>query len=494
MPVKDMKITVVGLARSGAGAASLLAKMGAAVTVTDCKPEAELADVLSRLPLGIRHALGGHPDDVFLSADMIVASPGVPLSVRALDSARKKGVPVIGELELAYRVFADYAGRPGGVRRNEAGPGKEAGIPPFLAITGSNGKSTTTTLLDAMLRAGGRRTLLGGNIGNALTEEILKITRAGDGGPSLTFDSLPDYVVVEVSSFQLEGISTFKPAVAAILNITPDHMDRYHSLREYAAAKARISENQDCHDFLVLNADDPGTRGLGENTAAGSPDRPRVVYFSRSGIVEGVYAENGMVFCHMPFLSPAYDRTPLMSASEIRIKGVHNLENAMAASAMALLAGCPAEAVGETLRGFRGLEHRLEPVRELDGVAYVNDSKGTNVGAVIKSLESFSEPIVLIAGGRDKAGDFSALREAVAGHVKLVVLIGEAAGKIREAIGDLTLTVTAHDLREAVEVSRSNARKGDIVLLSPACASFDMFRDFEDRGRQFKRIVMEMEA
>ena len=480
--IKGKKITVVGLARSGAGAAKLLALMGAEVTVTDKRSEAELTDMVKELGPSVRLALGGHPEEVFSAADLIVVSPGVPLEIRPIASAKAKGIPVIGELELAFELIEKA----------------ESKNPmPFLAVTGSNGKSTTTTLLDHMMRKAGFNTVFGGNIGNALTEEILKTVQSQKPGVrgNENFSSfslhLPwDYVVAEVSSFQLEAIDSFRPHIASILNITPDHLDRYHSMAEYRDAKAAIYQNQRNSDFLVLNADDPGVLELYKmHFRSGNPARPKVCFFSRSREVEGIYYKDGKVYCNMPDIAcTAY----LIDADEIRIKGVHNLENAMAASAMALLANCPPGAVAESMKEFKGLEHRLELVRELDGVKYINDSKGTNVGAVVKSVESFQEPLVLIAGGRDKAGDFHALRELVSQKVRTVILIGEASGKIKDALGDVTDTRMAKDLAEAVTLSRQMAKKGDAVLLSPACASFDMFRDYEDRGRKFKKLVMDL--
>jgi len=465
------KITVVGLARSGAGAARLLADMGAVVTVTDSKTAGELTDLISTLPASVRLCLGSHPEEIFSGADLIVVSPGVPLSIRPLADAKAGGKRIIGELELAYQII-------------EGVMAEEKAIP-FLAVTGSNGKSTTTTLLNHMMKTAGFRTLFGGNIGNALTEEILKMNRE---------NTIPEAVVAEISSFQLEAIETFRPHIAAILNITPDHLDRYPSMEEYANAKAAIFQNQHAPDILILNADDPETMKLyGARFSEG--DRcPHVYFFSRMREVEGLFVKDGLVMVNLPHHEQGASNLELINVREIRIKGVHNLENAMAASAMALLAGCPIEAVRESLREFPGLEHRLELVRELDGVKYINDSKGTNVGAVIKSIESFDGPVILIAGGRDKAGDFAALRNVAAGKVKRAVLIGEAAGKIARALGDATETVMAVELKEAVMIAHASAQAGDVVLLSPACASFDMFQDFEDRGRQFKAIVMELEA
>ena len=487
--IKGKNVTVIGLARSGVGAANLLTDLGAHVTVTDTKTEDKLQGFITKLSAGVKRVLGGHPDHLFTSADMIVISPGVPLNIKPLSLARSKGIPVISELELAYQIInmrdAEF-----GMRNIHVGRETQ-----FLAVTGTNGKSTTTALLDFMMKKGGFKTILGGNIGNALTEEIHKQSTESK-------EQRVDWLVAEISSFQLEAIRDFRPKGAAILNVTPDHLDRYHSIEEYGDTKARVFENQTYDDFLVLNRDDPETMKIFNAkckmpSPASQPGRqntklPKVYFFSRKEKVEGLYSGDGKIWCKLPSLSLVPRPFPLIGIEEIKIKGVHNLENAMAASAMALLAGCPAEAVIDSLRRFEGLEHRLEPVRELGGVTYINDSKGTNVGAVLKSLESFSNPVVLIAGGRDKAGEFSLLRDMVKERVKALILIGEASEKIKKALGDITQTVMAQSLKDAVEASRDLAEKGDIVLLSPACASFDMFTDFEDRGRQFKRIVMEL--
>jgi UDP-N-acetylmuramoylalanine--D-glutamate ligase len=492
MQLKGKRVTVIGLARSGVGAANLLSTLGASVTVTDVRNETALAKQIQMLSPSVTLAIGGHPDAVFASADLLVISPGVPLGIGPVVRAKTAGIPVIGELELAYQIIQDSScdTRDSRFTIHDSRPGI-----PFLAVTGSNGKSTTTTLLDNMIRKAGFRPLLGGNIGNALTEGILnagyRLEEKSENPSPLASRLSPDFIVAEVSSFQLEAIERFRPFIAAILNITPDHMDRYHSLSDYAEAKARIFENQTGGDYLVLNADDAETLTM-EKEKLNRKGGPTVVYFSRLKKVRGLYSARGEVFCNLPHLAEGDPDRPLIRAEEIAIKGVHNLENAMAASAMALLAGCPAWAVKESLKEFQGLEHRLEFVRELGGVRYINDSKGTNVGAVVKSIESFNEPLILIAGGRDKAGDFSELRDLVSKKVKAVVLIGEAANKINAALGDITETFTAGDLREAVTLSRSMAQRGDVVLLSPACASFDMFRDFEDRGRQYKKIVTEL--
>ncbi|MEW6002120.1 MAG: UDP-N-acetylmuramoyl-L-alanine--D-glutamate ligase [Nitrospirota bacterium] len=479
--IKDKKITVVGLGRSGIGAANLLIELGANVTVTDRKSEDELKDSIVKLNPSVGLHLGGHPEEIFLSSDMVIISPGVPIDILPIAQANDKGIPIIGEFELAYQIINSNSKIQG---------------PKFLAITGTNGKSTTTALLDFMMRKAGFRTILGGNIGKALTEEIYKVIKGNEllvtGNKNLelpTHDSSLDYIVAEVSSFQLDLMEDFRPRVAAILNITPDHLDRYHSLEEYCDAKARIFENQRKEDFLILNADDPVLiKVTGEKFKVKS-EKPQILYFSRRSMVKGLYLKAGEIYCNIPVPSGHFS---LLKVNEIKIKGVHNLENAMAASAMALLADCPPESVKDSLREFPGLEHRLEFVREIDGVRYFNDSKGTNVGAVIKSLGSFTEPIILIAGGRDKAGDFSQLRQLVKERIKALVLIGEATEKIQKALGYLTTTFKAADLRDAVNMASSLAVEGDVVLLSPACASFDMFIDFEDRGRQFKKIVREI--
>jgi UDP-N-acetylmuramoylalanine--D-glutamate ligase len=484
MELRDKKITVVGLMRSGIAAANLLAEFGAEVTITDKKTLEELSESVKQLSPVIKLSLGGHPGHIFESADLIVISPGVPMDIAPLKLAEDRGVRIIGELELSYQIICSLTASHG--KSNTE----------FLAITGTNGKSTTTALLGLMVRNAGFRAVVGGNIGNALTGEVMHaINEKSAGAPDLSTSLSPfdaDYIVAEVSSYQLESIQDFRPKVSAILNVTPDHLDRYHTLEKYGDAKARIFENQTKNDYLVINADDPETmRIYGAKQEAQNLNSPHVVFFSREREVEGLYLKDGLIRCNLPELNMAGSHFNL-DPSSFRIKGVHNLENAMAASAMALLAGCNFRAVEKTLSEFPGLEHRLEFVREHNGVRYFNDSKGTNVGAVIKSLDSFSDPVILIAGGRDKAGDFFQLRELVRERVKTLVLIGEAREKIRKALGDLTETIFAENLRDAVYAARNSGETGDVVLLSPACASFDMFTDFEDRGRQFKEIVRGM--
>jgi len=437
------RVTVVGMARSGIAAARTLHGLGAAVTITDKKPLDQLAAQVRALGTAdIRVEAGGHPDRIFIETNLIVLSPGVPKIPQVL-AAHRHGVPVISELELGW-LISDT---------------------PFIGITGTNGKSTVTTLVGLMLKKAGKKTLVAGNIGNALTET-----------PGLLHGQ--DWVVVELSSFQLEDIDTFRPRVATVLNITQDHLDRYKDITEYGEAKARIFENQQQGDVLVMNFDDPLVRAMAPRA------RARVVPFSRFEKHEnGAYVENNRLIA---------SGEAVCGVDEILIKGVHNLENAMAAAAMALAAGADRASVAAVLREFPGLEHRLEFVREKDGVTYINDSKGTNVGAVVKSVEGFARPVILIAGGLDKGSDFSPLADLFRNKVKLLILIGKAADKMARALGGSTETVMAKTLVDAVQLAAKRAASGDVVLLSPACASFDMFKDFEDRGRQFKEAVMNL--
>ena len=436
---KGKKVTVVGMARSGVAAARALHALGALVTVTDKKPLDQLSAQVASLGSGITIEAGGHPDRIFIETDLIVLSPGVS-TIPPVQQARRHGVNVISELELAW-LLSDA---------------------PYIGITGTNGKSTVTTLVGLMLEKAKKKVLVAGNIGNALTEDISQLTKA-------------DWIVAELSSFQLEDIETFRPRIATILNVTQDHLDRYHTIEEYGEAKARIFMNQQKNDFLVLNFDDPIVKYYTRRTAATVIPISRQLRFN-----PGACVLNGYLM---------FNGRRIIAADELRISGVHNLENALAATALSLLAGADIRSVASVLREFPGLEHRLEFVREKDGVSYINDSKGTNVGAVVKSVEGFTRPVILIAGGLDKGSDFSPLYDLFKHKVKLLVLIGKAADKMAKALSTSTETVFAPTLQEAVRSASAHAGRGDIVLLSPACASFDMFKDFEDRGRQFKDAV-----
>ncbi len=440
MDFRGKKVTVVGLARSGIAAARALHALGAVVTVTDRKPLGQLTEQVKALgTASVAIEAGGHPDRVFLNADLVVLSPGVP-KIQQILAAQQRGVKVISELELAWLL-------------SEA---------PYVGITGTNGKSTVTTLVGLMLKRSRKKVLVAGNIGTALTEDISLLKKQ-------------DWIVAELSSFQLEDIDTFRPRVATILNVTQDHLDRYHTIDEYGDAKAKVFMNQRKGDFLVLNFDDPLVKAYARRTSATVVPFSRLLRFNPGAcVLDGSLLVNGRRICRI---------------DEIRIKGVHNLENALAAATLSVCAGADHDAVAAVLREFPGLEHRLEFVREKDGVLYINDSKGTNVGAVVKSVEGFFQPVILIAGGLDKGSDFSPLVELFRKKVKLLILIGKAAEKMAKALDKATETVFAKTLQDAVKLASARSARGDVVLLSPACASFDMFKDFEDRGRQFKEAV-----
>jgi UDP-N-acetylmuramoylalanine--D-glutamate ligase len=446
--LKGKRVTVVGLARSGAAAARLLLRERAVVSVTDRRPAAELTEWTSAFAAGeVAWFLGGHPDEAFRGADLVVLSPGVPLASPPLQAARARGTPIWSELELASRFVSA----------------------PISAITGSNGKSTTTALAGEMCAAAGRRTFVGGNYGVPLSEATL---------PGAAWSE----IVAEVSSFQLESVAAFHPAVAALLNVTPDHLDRYPDFGSYAAAKRRIFERQGPEDAAVLNADD----SVCVEPAFVAKLAARRVCFSRRTAPPGdaVWVDAGAIVYRLR------GRTGrVLPIDRLRIAGVHNLENALAATAIALLRGIDPAVIAGVLSEFRGLEHRMEFVRDLRGVRYVNDSKGTNVGAVEKSIESLTSPVILIAGGVAKGADFSPLRPLAARRVKKAVLIGQARPQLRQTFEGVTTVAEASGMDEAVRIAAESAVPGDVVLLSPACASFDQFRDFEDRGRRFKALV-----
>jgi len=388
---------------------------------------------------------GGHPDEAFRGAELVVVSPGVPLELPALAAVRARGALIIGELELAWRVM-------------------EADV---IAITGTNGKTTTTALTGELLRTQVRPVLVGGNIGTPLAEHALEFP--GDG-----------IVVAETSSFQLDTVDRFRPRVGAILNITPDHLDRHGTFERYVDAKARMFANQTPTDCAVLNADDPVTAGLGGRA------RGRVIWFSRlTTLTPGVFIYDGWIVAK---LNGSTER--ICPVSEITLRGQHNVENVLAATACALWTGMAPSAIRRGIAAFRGVAHRIERVHDDRGVVYYNDSKGTNVDSTIKALESFTEPIVLIAGGKGKGQDFGPLAAAARGRVRHAVLIGQDRDRIRAALEPAGVPVEdAESMDEAVRRAREAARVGDVVLLSPACASFDMFRNFEHRGDVFRAVV-----
>lgn len=445
MILKDKKILVVGLAASGLAACNFLTRRGAHVCVTDIKTEAELKDQLAQLEGPVRLALGGHREEDFTGAEMIVLSPGVPTSLPELGQAAGRGIPIYAEVELACRFLQGT----------------------LIGVTGSNGKTTTTTLIGELFKNSGKETVVAGNIGPPLTRFIEEHRQE------------TTLFVVELSSFQLETIEQLRCHIAAVLNVTPDHLDRHTRLEDYLQAKERIFLNQDAEDYAVLNADNPSTRAM----AGGR--RSQVMLFSRrEALEEGVFVREESIQ-----VAWKNRRHCVMPTREIRLKGNHNLENVLAATAVGFLSGLEVSVMADTFRAFSGVEHRLEWVRRLRGVDFYNDSKATNVDSAYQAICAFEQPLLLIMGGKDKGGDFTALREAVAARVKLLILVGAASEKIFAALGQVVPTLRASDMQEAVEQAQRQAGSGDVVLLSPGCASFDMFENFEHRGKVFKELV-----
>ncbi len=449
MELKDKRVLVVGLGKSGVASALFLKARGARVTVSDTKSGDELRNEIPvLLDHGITVETGGHGERTFRGQDLIVVSPGVPVDAPLLAQARSWGEAVIGEIELAAQFL----------------PG------PIVAITGSNGKTTTTTLTGEILAAGGLPTLVGGNIG---TPAI-----------SLAERATPETVIVlEVSSFQLETIQTFRPRVAVVLNVTPDHLDRHRTFEVYVDAKVRVFENQQSSDFAVLNADDPTCVAMAART------RAQVFWFSRQKEVKrGVWVREGNILFRDGAGLQEKAQREIMLASEIPLKGAHNLENVLAAVCAGALMGCAPEKIRQAVRDFKAVEHRLEYVATIRGVDYYNDSKATNVDATIKALESFPANIHLILGGKDKGSDYTVLNDLLRQRVKRVYTIGAAAAKIESQIKGAEV-VHAETLENALRKANAVAQPGDVVLLAPACASFDQFKNYEQRGQVFKEIV-----
>ncbi len=450
MDVTNKRVLVVGLGKSGVAAALFLKAHGASVTVSDTKPPDELKNEIPvLLDQGIAVETGGHGERTFRGQDLIVVSPGVPVDSPPLVQARALGEKVIGEIELAAEFL----------------PGK------IVAITGSNGKTTTTTLAGEILVAGGLSTVVGGNIG---TPAISLVERASTG----------TIAVLEVSSFQLETIQTFRPRIAVVLNVTPDHLDRHRTFAAYTDAKARIFENQRADDFAVLNADDPTCVGLATRTKAG------VFWFSRmKEVKQGAYVREGQIL-----FRDSKGQREIMLLSEIPLKGAHNVENVLAAVCVGALSKIEPDQIRKAVADFKAVEHRLEYVATVRGVEYYNDSKATNVDATIKALESFPSNINLILGGKDKGSDYSVLNDLLRQRVKRVYTIGAAAGKIESQIKGAAEIVHAETLENAIKRASESAQPGDIVLLAPACASFDQFRSYEHRGKVFKEVVKALPA
>jgi UDP-N-acetylmuramoylalanine--D-glutamate ligase len=444
------RVLVVGLGRSGVASALFLQSRGARVTVSDAKSEDQLRDQIpTLLDAGIAVETGAHGERTFRNQDLIVVSPGVPVDAEPLVQARALGQPVIGEMELASQFL----------------PG------PIVAITGSNGKTTTTTLVGEIIASGGFKTLVGGNIGTA----AISLAKQA------TVDTI---IVLEISSFQLETIRTFRPKVAVVLNVTPDHLDRHGTFAAYVNAKARIFENQQADDFAVLNADDPTCVDLANRI------RAQVFWFSREREVEsGAFVRDGQVV----FRRREAAQT-ILSVSEIPLKGSHNLENILAAVCAAALMGCAPEKIRAAVVNFKAVEHRLEYVATIGGVEYYNDSKATNVDATMKALQSFPANIHLILGGKDKGSDYTVLNNLLRERVKSVYTIGAAAEKIQSHIKGTTRIVSSGTIESAVKQASAAGQPGDVVLLAPACASFDQFQNYEHRGRVFKELVGQLAA
>ena len=449
MELKNKRVLVVGLGKSGVASALFLKAHGARVSVSDTKSGDELRNEIPvLLDHGITVETGGHGERTFRGQDLIVVSPGVPVDAPLLAQARAMGEAVIGEIELAAQFL----------------PG------PLVAITGSNGKTTTTTLTGEILTAGGLPTLVGGNIGTpaiSLAEHAKRET----------------VTVLEVSSFQLETIQTFRPKVAVVLNVTPDHLDRHQTFEAYVDAKARIFENQRGDDFAVLNEDDPTCVAMAART------RAQVFWFSRQKEVkQGAWVREGNILFRDGRVEQKTSQREVMLVSEIPLKGAHNLENVLAAVCAGALMGCAPEKIRQAVRDFKAVEHRLEFVATIRGVDYYNDSKATNVDATIKALESFPANIHLILGGKDKGSDYSVLNDLLRQRVKRVYTIGAAAAKIESQIKNVEI-VHAETSENALRRANTVAEPGDVVLLAPACASFDQFKNYEQRGQVFKEIV-----
>lgn len=443
------RVLVVGLARTGIATALFSAGYGATVTAVDEKPEVELvAAALKLRAAGVKLELGAPLAEALLDQDLIVVSPGVPARAPALDAARKRGIPVWSEIELAWRFLR----------------GK------LVAITGSNGKTTTTSLVSHILRTAGIPTLVGGNIGTPLLAVVESSTDT-----SVT--------VAEISSFQLETIEAFRPEIGVLLNLTPDHLDRHSSMEAYALAKMRLFENQLERDVALLNADDVEvTRRM--------PSRSHIFWFSRQKrVAEGAFLRDGQIVFRIEG-----SEIPLARRDDIPLRGEHNVENVLAACAAAYLAGATPAAIAAGVKSFQGVEHRLEFVAEIGGVSFYNDSKATNVDAARKAIEAFPGPLLVILGGKDKGSPYFPLREPLRQRARAAILIGAAAEKIASELGDTVPLRNAGILERAVEFAMETAQPGDVVLLAPACSSFDQFENYEHRGREFKELVAKFES
>jgi len=443
--LRGKRIVVVGMATTGMAAAEFLAQRGAAVIVSEQKTEADAGTAPQRLrSLGVEMELGKHTTQTFLNGDLIVLSPGVDPAIPPLAAAREQGIPIVSEVEIASWFLK----------------------PPLIAVTGTNGKTTTTALVGHILSQWGKRVFVGGNIGTPLTDYLLRGEEA-------------HYIVAEISSFQLEGVSSFRPWISLLLNLGADHLDRHPTLSSYAAIKARIFLNQGPDDWAVVNADDAAVRSLCPRIKA------QILPFSRArGGKSGVWLEDADTVVYRN-----KEKEESISLKGVKLKGMHNRENIMAAVGAAALCGVPRGVIQEALASFQGLEHRLELVGAWGGVSVYNDSKATNVASAITALQSLQGSIILLAGGRDKGGDYAPMRGIIKERVKDIILMGEAREKMRAAFQDLVPVHLVDTMEEGVQAAWHLAQAGDAILLSPACSSFDMFQDYRERGRIFKESV-----
>ena len=440
MNLHSKKVLVVGFGKTGFSAARFLLARGARVTLTDIQKKVDVpAEFVEQ---GVSVEAGGHRIETFINQDLIVMSPGVSIHMRPVIEAQSRGIEVISEVELAYRFLKA----------------------PLIAVTGTNGKTTTTALIGHMFETAGRSVFVGGNIGTPLIDFALEGRE-------------PEYVISEISSFQLESIKEFRPHISVLLNVTEDHLDRHPSFNEYLQAKSRIFMNQKKSDFAVLNFDDLQVRGLGARMQAET-----FFFSSQKAFEQGAYYDGEYHFARG-------DETLAFSAREAALTGAHNRENMLAAGAVGFLCGLPADSIRRALVTFVSLPHRMEFVDEVQGVRFYNDSKGTNVGACLRSLESLDPPLILIAGGKDKGGSYLPLQDVLHRKAKALIVLGEAKQRIADELGDAVTTILADTLDQAVEAAFARAEPGDSVLLSPACSSFDMFQSYAHRGECYKNLV-----
>jgi UDP-N-acetylmuramoylalanine--D-glutamate ligase len=444
MKLKNKKVLVVGMGTTGKATSLFLKEKGAQITVSEIRSEEELLPNIKKLKsLGIAVETGGHRQQTFLSSDLIVVSPGVPLEIPPLRAATKRGVEIVSEIELASHYIQT----------------------PIIAVTGTNGKTTTVKLIAEIFKASGKRIFLGGNVGTPLIEYVLN-------------QHHEDYIIAEISSFQLEGIQGFKPHISVLLNLHHDHLDRYSSYEDYIAAKARIFMNQSNKDYAILNADDSEIKKLSPSINAST------LYFNYGKEVpRGIYYRD-----HLLYFNNGTGQTSF-TLHNLYLKGIHNLHNIMAAAVVSKLCGCPQEKIQQTIENFKGLPHRLEFLKESNKIKFYNDSKATNVGSVIRALEALDPPLLLIAGGKDKGGDYHPLIPLIKEKVKALILLGEAKGKMHQVLKTSTSTFLVENLEEGVKQALKKASPGDTILLSPACSSFDMFKNYEERGNAFKALV-----